>query len=798
MRPFGTQSPRRLTDWLMATAVFAVALACYWPSLQGALLWDDPAHVTPPELRDWSGLLKIWTEVGATQEFYPALHGAFWLEHWIWGDSTLGYHLINVFLHAGSCCLLAVILRSLWAARDGGPTDSRIAKPRIVPKGTEWFAAFLFAVHPVCVESVAWITEQKNTLSLFLFLLTAAAYLRFLKRRRWGMYSLALILFFFALAAKTAMVTLPAALLVVLWWRNGRIEWRRDVMPLVPFFVLSGVAGLVTVWVETKFVGAAGSGFDWSFIERVMLAARITWFYIGKLVWPLNLIFYYEHWDVHASASQWWPYLAAGICLTVILWAIRRHTRGPLAAWLLFIGTLFPVLGFFNVFGFTFSQVADHFQYLPCMIFVAAFAGGVAIVLSRAPTWVRTSGCGLLGFVLIGLGAQAHRQSALYVNDETLFKSVVARNPESWMAHHILAVTFSKADSRGPEAVAEARKAVALNPDFPDSHFVLGVELAKTAGGAVEAVREYEQALQLRPHYAEAHNALGVELAKRPDQLPEAIAHFEEALRVRPRMAEAHVNLANALARDPRRLPEAIAHFEEALHIRPDYAKAHNDYGLLLARLPGRGAEAINQFEQALNSNPTSAEAHRNLANMLAATPGRTTEAISHYEEALRIDPRSALSHYGLANVLAFQPGRTSEAVAHYEAALRIVPGFAEAHANLANILASMPGRMPEAISHYEKALQIDPSLAWVHLNLAMRLASLPERAAEAETQFNEALRLKPDYLDALNGLAILCAQQGRFDEARAHWTKALHVDPKYETARQNLRLLEQMGGSEK
>jgi len=793
MRIFATSSRWQRADWVFAVLTFAVTLACYWPALHGAPLWDDPAHITQPELRGWGGLLRIWTDVGATQEFYPVLHGAFWLQHRLWGDATLGYHLVNIFLHAGSCCVLVLVLRGLWAPRAPVAPGGGFDADRVVPLGAEWLAALLFAVHPVCVESVAWITEQKNTLSLFFCLLAAAAYLRHTRQPHWTNYNAALVLFFLALASKPSTVVLPAALLVLVWWRNGRLEWRRDIVPLLSFFALALAAGLVTVWVETHHVGAKGDGFDWSLAERVMLASRIVWFYLGKLVWPLELSFYYEHWDVSARAAGWWPFLAAAVALTVALWAVRRRARGPLAVWLLFVGTLFPVLGFFNVYGFTFSQVADHFQYLSCMVFLAAAAGSIAIMVSRLPDGLRTAAWGAIGVVLIGLGVHARNHSALYVDNETLFRSVIARNPKSWMAHHILGIELSRMPGRGDEALVHMREAIRFNPDFPDAHFALGVELMKQPGSRQEALAEYRRALQLRPYYAEAHSALALELAKEPGRLEDAVRHFEEALKVRPLRPEIHANYANALARDPARIPKAIARFEEALHLKPDYTKALNDYGVVLARLPDHRLAALSKFERALSLEPGYHEARYNLAATLAEISGREAEAVSQYERILQADPAFALAHYGIANVFARDPRRAAEAVTRYETALRIQPGFAEAHANLANVLAQHPERFEDTVTHYEAALRIDPSLHWVHFNLAMHLARKPDRAAEAVSHFEAALRINPTYLDALNGLAILLAQQGRYEEARARWTRALEIDPRFETARQNLLLLEQM-----
>ena len=784
----------------MIVIIFAVALACYWPVLHGGILWDDPAHVTSPELQSWSGLWRIWFELGATQQYYPVVHTAFWIEHRLWGDFVVGYHLVNVLLHAASCCLLVVILRRLWRPTSASKLAAYTPKkePSDSANGTNrpdwaWLAALLFAAHPVCVESVAWISEQKNTLSLFFYLLAGLLYLNFADARRLPTYLLATFVFLLAIGTKTVAATLPAAVLVILWWRNGGLSWRRDVLPMLPWFAAALAAGSFTAWVERKQIGAQGAPFDLTAVERVLLAGRDVWFYLGKLAWPANLTFFYPRWDVAREAPHWIGYLLAGGAVTAAFFVYRRQSRGPLAAWLLFVGSLFPALGFFNVYPFIFSYVADHFQYLACPIFISAAVSGLAWMAARPIPWIR-AGAGIFGGVLVvGFIFLSREQSRLYVDVETLFRHTIAAVPQNWMAHHNLGLALSTSPDRRAEAIAEFRKAIELNSKFPESHYALGRELMKQPGSRAEAVAEFEQAIQLRPYYAEAHNALGVDLAKQPGRLKDAFGHFEMALKSRPRMAEIHLNFANALARDPARLPEAVAHFEEALHIRPDFAKAHNDYGVLLARLPDHRADAIQHFEQALSADPNYAEAHYNLANTLAEMAGHVPDAISHYEQALAIDPESAPAHYALANVLAIQPGRAADAVSHYEAALRLHPEFAEAHANLANVLAHIPGRMSDAIAHYEAALRIDPNLPWVHFNLGLHLAQVPGRSADAIAHYEEAVRLKPDYTDALNGLAILFAQAGHLEEARAQWMKALEIDPNYTTARQNLLLLDRM-----
>lgn len=647
LRPPGQSG--RLNPWVMALVVFGVTLACYWPALTGTILWDDPAHVTKPELRSWSGLARIWTDASSTQQYYPVLFSAFWIEHRLWGDATLGYHLVNVLLHAAAACLLAGVLRRLWAA----PAPTGPPAGRGVPPGAEWFAALLFATHPICVESVAWITEQKNTLSTFFYLLAGGAYLNFFLHRRLRDYGVASALFLLALGSKTATTTLPAALLVVIWWRQGTLSWRRDVRPLAPWLVAAVAMGLFTSWVERKVIGAEGAAFDLSAVERVLLAGRSIWFYTLKLVWPADLNFFYPRWDVASASSGWAGYVIAAVVVTLVLWALRHRSRGPLAAWLLLVGSLSPILGFFNVYFFTFSYVNDHFLYLASLGPIAALAGGVALVLAETRPAGRTLGLVAGGLLLITLAALTFRQSGLYRDNETLFRATVAKNPESWMGHHILGFALAKSPDRRPEAIAQFQQALRLNPDYPDAHLSLAVELSRLPGRKAEAIEHYNRALELRPNYAEAHN--------------------------------------------------------------------------------------------------------------------------------------------GLAVALASETGHSAEVLAHYEAAVRLKPDFAEAHANLADTLAKLPGREPEAMAHYGEALRLNPSHAIGHCHLAYLLMQIRGRETEALGHYETALRLQPDYLEAHNGLAIACVQLGRFDRAKAEWQAALQLNPNYETARKNLRLLEQM-----
>jgi tetratricopeptide (TPR) repeat protein len=666
----------------MAALVFALVLAIYWPALHGGLVWDDSAHVTRPALRSLAGVGRIWFDLRATQQYYPVLFSTFWIEHRLWGDATLGYHLANVLWHATACCLLALLLRRLWEIRQAGVEAGR--HDRRLPAGVEWLAALIFAAHPVGVESVAWISEQKNTLSLVFYLLSALAYLNFDERRRPASYGWALTLFILALGTKTVTATLPAALLLVFWWRRGGLSWRRDVIPLVPWFVIAVVSGLFTAWVERKLIGAQGAGFDLSDGQRLLLAGRVVGFYLGKLFWPAGLIFIYPHWDVPAASPGWYPWLGGEAAVTAALWLIRRRSRGPLAGWLFFIGSLAPALGFFNVYPFLFSYVADHFQYLASLGIIVTVATGMGLLLAGASPPIRTGGWAVCGLLVAGLAFLSHRQSRMYRDGDTLYRVTLARNPDCWMAHNNLAV-----------------------------------ELAESPSGVPEALAHYREALRLRPDYADAHNNLANLLATLPGRGSEAMAHYERALRLRPDLVEAHVNLASLLAKLPGRMPEALAHYREALRLEPDSSEIEYRYANLLAGIPGREPEATAHYERALRLTPDLAKAHVNLANLLAKLPGRMPEALGHYEEALRIDPGFAEAHYDLAVQLSTMPGRAADAISHYEAAVRIEPGNAEAHNNLA-VAYAKEGRLEEAGKHWEMALALDPNYRDARRNLGI------------------------------------------------------------------------------
>jgi len=652
-------SSGRLHEVAAGALLLCTTLIAYSPALNGGLLWDDDRHLTNPGLRSLHGLWRIWFEFGATQQYYPLLHSAFWVEHRLWGDAMLGYHLTNVVLHALSAYLLVRIVKYL-----GLPGA--------------WLAGFLFALGPVCVEAVAWVSEQKSTLSAVFYLASALCYLHFDQSRRRTQYFLALALFVLALASKTVTATLPAALLVVLWWQRGRLDWRRDVGPLLPWFALGVSAGAVTTYVERTFVGARGSEFALTFGQRCLVASRALCFYLGKLIWPANLTFIYPRWTVDPAACWQYGFPAAVLALLALLvWlAARHHRRGPLAGFLFFAGTLLPALGFFNVYPFIYSYVADHFQYLASLGVIVPAAAGLSAAARRTQIsgGQRTLAAGALVGVLAVL---TWRQSGIYENAQTLYRATLARNPDCWLAHNNL-----------------------------------GGELLEERGGLTEAISHFEAALRLQPDYPQTYNNLGLALSRVPGRRAEAVPYFETAVRIQPNYAQAQNNLGLALSSLPGRLTESIAHFEAALRTDPDYAQAHNNLGSALSNTPGRLQDAIAEYEAALRIRPDFAEAHYNLANALSETPGRLPEAIAQYREALRLEPDNPQAHNNLGIALSAMPGHLAEAIAEYEAALRIRPDFADAHYNLGLALSRTAGRLPDAIPECEAALRINPDFA--------------------------------------------------------------------------------------
>ena len=644
-------------------ALLVVTALAYYPAWHGGVLWDDNAHLTRPDLRSTAGLWRIWFDVGATQQYYPVSHSAFWLMHRWWGDATTGYHLVNISLHATCAFLLALILR------------------RLAVRGAV-IAAFIFAVHPVHVESVAWMTELKNTLSGACFFGAALAYLRFDRRREWRAYALSFLLFTGAVLAKSVTAALPAALLVV-FWRERRLAWRRDVRPLIPFFAFGIAAGLMTAWFERTLNGAQGAEFQLTIADRVVIAGRAAWFYAAKLAWPAHLSFIYPRWAIDSHDWRQWIYPATAALVVVVCWTIRRRSRTPLAVVLLFLGLLFPALGFFDVYPFRYSFVADHFQYLASAVLIAtaaAFAPTPRLgALAKAPTGRRRLNGGWLGpAVVVVFAALTWSQSAQYKDEAALYATTLERNPECWLCHNNLATAkLHGSDADFQDALAHLNEALRLNPGDPEAHNNMGGALQRL-GRYGDALREHEEALRLNPALVEARYNAGV--------CQQALGHVEEAR----------------------------AEYAAAVHAQPDYAMAHYNLGTALTLL-GRTGEAESAFTTAIRLAPEFAPAHDGLAVILLRT-GRIPDAVTEFKTATRIQPDYAPSHYKLALTLA-NAGLAEDALDEFAQAVRYAPASPEMHHDYGVALANA-GRMDDAAAQFRETLRLQPDNASAKQNL--------------------------------------------------------------------------------
>ena len=614
-------------------------VVAYLPVLEAGFVWDDDLWLTAnPNIGELGGLARIWLEPSASTQYYPLTYTSFWVENELWGLDPVPFHVTNVLLHAAAAVLLWLVLERLR-----------------VPGALA--AAAVFALHPVHVESVAWITERKNVFAGALALAAALAWFRFAEpepaggaergRRGWSRVGLPLVLFAGALAAKTAVAPLPFVLALLTWWRRGRLA-ARELAALFPFAALALGAGLMTRWIELHRVGA-GSEWDLSPAGRLILAGRAAWFYAGKLVWPLELAFVYPRFAIEpaAPAQYLWPVTA--LALPLVLWSARRSIgRGPFVAVLCYALLLAPALGFFDVYFFVYSWVQDHFQYFASMAGIPLLVAAAARGLSRAalPRRALVAAACLL---VVGLGGTTWQRAATFSDSETLYRTTLEANPEAWLAHHNL----------GNMLVAE--------------------------GKIDEGLEHLREAVRIYPGNVEGLQSVGSALLKleRPD---EALEWLERALELRPDFVPAQHNLVHALT-ELGRLDAAVAAGMRLTEIAPDDALAHHKLAGPLLRL-GRLEQATLAFERAVALDPDVAELRTDLA-MARAMAGRNDEALRELEHALRLAPRSFLAQYRRGLVL-LALGEPAPAAAAFRAAIAERPGYAQAHRELAEALARL------------------------------------------------------------------------------------------------------------
>lgn len=601
--------------------IIALTLLAYLPALNAGFIWDDDQYILENRtLRTTEGLVQIWLEPTSIPQYYPLVHTTYWFEYQLWGTDPLGYHLVNAIFHAFAAMMLWLVLHRLK-----------------VPGA--FLAALVFAVHPVHVESVAWVTERKNTLSGLMYLWSALILLPFFGIRREGLthagaprrsewnqamlarYAVGMLLFILALLSKSVTASLPAAMLLLIYWKHGRIHWR-DFAWLLPFFVVGVVAGLHTAWLEKTHVGADGADFDLSFIQRMLIASRAICFYAWSLVWPSELTFFYYRW--HVDPRFWWQWLFPGglLALLAALWFGRhRIGRGPIVAVCFFCGTLFPALGFVDVYPMKFSFVADHFQYHASIGVIALIVGSLAWLAQRCPPAGRAAMSGGAAGVIVLFILICMQQSRIYEDKETLYRDVIRKNDTAFIAYTNLGgVLLKKGDLLESQRKTEEARAARL-----------------------EAKDIFMQGYLLRPDIKSIWN-LGLAYAAL-EQEERAVELFGLSLRIEPVLdlrARAYARILSQIGRES----EAMAIYEEVIaQDAPENAGAifisHVDYAHLLLEADNHAlrdpakALKIATAADAMTRRPSPLALHA-LAKAQAAN-GDVSQARENLEKATQI-----------------------------------------------------------------------------------------------------------------------------------------------------------------
>jgi tetratricopeptide (TPR) repeat protein len=607
--------------------IFGV-LVIYLPSINGGWVWDDIGEFEDlsPVKGGINSLVSIWFNP-AGPDYYPVKSTVQWVEWHLWGNSMAGYHIVTVGLH-----LLSALL--LW----------RILKRVIGP--SSWLIALLFSIHPIAVESVAWISELKNTLSLFFILLAwniTTKDLESCTALAFNRKKLCVILFYvLALLAKASVIMFPITVLLYIWWQKGRIK-RNDLFSCVPLFAVSLVIAGVTIWFQNNYAIAGENISINSAGERIVYSIYSIFFYLKTVILPVTLIPVYPKWSIHPitlSVVLTWIASLAGVSY---LWTRRTVlSRNIIFCLGYFIINLIPIVGIIPMYFFKYSWVADHFIYISLIGICILIGSGVHYfyhyLVSKS---VRLSMLLVVcvSLALVSLGFKSYTQANYYRSDESFWLFVNKANPDSW-----------------------------------DAYYNLGVISEHKSGHQLEAIEYYTQALRLNPTSAKTHN-----------------------------------NIANLLSSLERNNDEAIAHYKKAIELEPHYSVTHNNFGLLLAKIKGRESDAIEQFQKALAINPNYIECHYNYGVFLAKVGSKDNEAISELETVVRSKPDNGLAHFYLACLLAPIPTKQPVCLEHFRRAVLLLPDLYFIHYNYGLMLISVKGRRNDAIYELESALRLNP-----------------------------------------------------------------------------------------
>jgi len=754
---------------LPALALLLIVLVSFYPAFSAGFVWDDEIFTAAEAVREWSGLFWLWFEPSRLENeghYWPLVYSTFWLEHKLWGFDPTGYHIVNLALHGINAVLLWRILGRLE-----------------VPGA--WLVAALFAAHPMQAEAVAWIMGRKDLLSTLFYLTAAGCWLRYRRRPRTGTMVLMSLLFAAGMLSKSMVITLPAVLLLCVWWKEGRISLA-DLKQVLPLFVVG--AGIVSIDL-LRYSALARHDFDYSWLERLLIACRALWFYALKLLWPEPLQVIYAHWDSSPGNPLNWLCLAGAAAVAGTLWLLRgRIGRGPLAGALFFAVTLSPVLGFSSSVYMAFSFVADRYQYLASVGLWAVLVGGLAHVLGKAgprAVFAARFPAALLLAVYAGL---AMRQAALFENEVSLFSHAVSLNPAAGRAHFGLGRALVT-EGRTEEGLAAFRLGLERDPKYERTHDGIGWALLKLERYA-EAEEHLRRALEAKASDKQTMQNLAESLRVQ-GRFDEALTWYDAVIEIDGRDTGAHTGRAKAL-QALERYGEAQDGFERALELDPDDEALHSDIGWTLFGQQ-RYAEAEKHLRRAVAANPTDREALQNLAESLRAQ-GRFEEALPWYDAAIELDGHFSHAHFGRAKALG-QLGRYDAARDGFERALELGSNDDKVYGEIGWVLLNLQ-RYAEAEGHLRRAAQANPADKETLQNLAESLRA-QGRFEEAASRYEAVIELDGGDGHAHAGRAIALGQLGRYDAARAGFERALAAAPELETLLADLPVFRRAMGLE-
>ena len=715
--------------------------------------YDDAAYVygnaQVSQGLSWRGIEWAFT-YGEIGHWHPLTWLSHMLDCQLYGLNPAGHHLTNVLLHTAAAILLFLGLRQMT--------------------GALWRSAFVaavFAIHPLRVESVAWVAERKDVLSAFFFMLTLWAYVRYVRRPPSMIrYGAVVLCFALGLLSKDMLVTMPFVLLLLDYWPLGRFSsftpqvLLRRAAEKIPLLVLAIGSCVATALVPEKLTAD-----KLPFGLRMENAVVSYVIYLWQMIHPSGLACHYPN---PVNYLPFWQVAGAlGLLLAIsgAVWAFHKQYPWLIVGWLWYLGMMIPVIGIVQISNYAH---ADRYTYLPQI--------GLYLIIAWAATGVATGrryGRWLLGSlasaVIVALILCARTQVSYWKNSTTLWERALAVSGDTDVAHNDLGMALVQKE-QWSQAIAQFQQALKANPDYASAHDNLGVALAQE-GQLDEAMAQFQQALKINRDDDLAHNNLGMALVQK-GQLDEAIAQYQLALKINPDFDMAHLDLGIALAKKGR-LDEAIARFQQALEINPNYDLAYFNLGNALLQ-KSKVDEAIARFQQALKINPDFALAHLDLGIALARN-GRLDEAIFQYLQALKINPDSDTARINLGNAF-FHKGEVDEAIAQFQQALKINPDSDMAHLDLGTAL-DKKGQLDDAIPQFLEALKINPGYDLAHFNLGNAFLQ-KGKVDEAITQYQQALKTDPNLEPAHKSLGYALLQKGQLDEAIVHYERALEINP--------------------